>query len=343
MMDLSLSERIIEDILSSDISILSDLISVSPSDLSFIARQKTVKSGKIDLLYLLKNELCLIELKVIPFVDEIINQINNYEQDLLELQNQNKLIRANIRKIIIATSAKQDNCEKCSSYNIKLITYNPQYVLEKFYENFKELSEFLKIQSGDYGVVRLGLLAQSLSALSQGKTIKEISEIEGKSEKTIRNRISVAVLLNLVIKIQRDFYLSDLGNELLSKRSGLIDDRFSEEQVDLISTFVKENPFYSSVTYTIYTIIETIFILSKSNYPVPFKMVQDYFVKSVGKSSTWRTEKARETATYIFSNYACELEFLAKINNQFFITPKGIQAILLLQLNRSLKLIESRK
>ena len=53
--------------------------------------------------------------------------------------------------------------------------------------------------------------------------------------------------------------------------------------------------------------------------------------------------RARQTATYIFSNYACELEYLVKVNNEFFLTPKGIQAILLLQLNRSIKLIESRK
>ena len=76
-------------------------------------------------------------------------------------------------------------------------------------------------------------------------------------------------------------------------------------------------------------------------YPVPIKDAEDYFVKSVGKSDTWKAKKTKETATYIFSNYACELEFLTKINNTFYLTPKGIQAILLLQLNRSLKLIES--
>jgi hypothetical protein len=338
--DLSLSEKVIEDILSSDNSILSDLLSVSSSDLSFIARQKITKSGKLDLLYLFKNEIWLIELKVVHFYDEFVYQINSYEQDLIELQNQNKLIKANIKKIIIATSAKQNDYDKCSTNDIRLITYDPQYVLVKFYEHFKELSEFLKIKSGDYGVVRLGLLAQSLSLLSKGKSIKEISQIEGRSEKTIRNRISVATLLNLVIKFKHDFYLSELGNKFLAINSGLIDDRLSEEQINLLSSFVKENPFFSNITYTIYTVIETVFVLSKSNYPVPFKMVQDYFVKSVGKSSTWRTEKAKQTATYIFSNYACELDFLAKIDNQFFITPKGIQAILLLQLNRSLKLIE---
>lgn len=95
--------------------------------------------------------------------------------------------------------------------------------------------------------------------------------------------------------------------------------------------------------FILFSIIETVFFLSKNSYPVPNDSVIDYFVKSVGKTETWKTPKAKSTATYIFSNYACELEFLAKINNEFYITPKGIQAILLLQLNRSIKLIESRK
>jgi hypothetical protein len=68
--------------------------------------------------------------------------------------------------------------------------------------------------------------------------------------------------------------------------------------------------------------------------------MRDFFVKSVGKESTWKTPKSRETATYIFSNYACDLQLLTKINNSFYLTPNGIQAILLLQLNRSIKLIE---
>ncbi|MDM8532353.1 hypothetical protein QUF63_14355 [Anaerolineales bacterium HSG25] len=83
-------------------------------------------------------------------------------------------------------------------------------------------------------------------------------------------------------------------------------------------------------------------MLAKSLYPVPREIIQDYFVKSVGKTKTWKTEKARKTASDIFSNYACELELLADINNHFYIAPKGIQAILLLQLNRSIKLIETK-
>jgi len=223
------------------------------------------------------------------------------------------------------------------------VPYKPEVVLSQYYENFKELSSFLKIQSGDYGVVRLGLIKNTLSFLADGLSVKEICKIETKSEKTIRNRISIAHLLGLVSKFKQTFFLTDLGNEFVELGENIVDDRLNQEQVELLSSFLKENPFFSSITYTIFSLIETVFVLSKNSYPVSKESVKDYFVKSVGKTATWKADRAKETATYIFGNYACELEFLVKINNEFYITPKGIQAILLLQLNRSIKLIESRK
>ncbi|MBK7986342.1 MAG: hypothetical protein IPK11_05360 [Ignavibacteria bacterium] len=338
-----ISEKVIEDILTSDKSIISDVISVHHSDLSLIARQKIVSSGKLDMLYLYKDEMLLIELKVVPFYAEIINQINNYEVDLTELQKQNKLIKSKIRKIILVTGAKPNDYRICTEHNIVILIYKPEDILSKYYENFKDLSAFLKIQSGDYGVVRLRLIKSTLIYLGEGIELKEICRIENKSEKTIRNKISIAQLLGLVNKFKNNFYLTDLGNEFVRMGENIIDDRLNDEQVELLSNSIKENPFFSSVTYSIFSLIETVFVLSKNAYPVSKDALVDYFVKLVGKTETWRTEKARDTATYIFSNYACELQFLVKVNNEFYLTPKGIQAILLLQLNRSIKLIESKK
>lgn len=339
----SVSEKIIEDILTSDKSILSDVLSFNFSDLNLIARQKIVSSGKLDMLYLYKDEMLLIELKVVPFYKEIITQICNYEADLVALQNQNKLIKSKIKKIILVTSAKANEHEICINRGIQLIIYKPEIILSIYYENFKELSSFLKIQSGDYGVVRLGLIKNTLNYLGQGLTLKEICSVENKSEKTIRNKISIAQLLFLVSKFKNTFFLTELGTQFVDLGEKIVDDRLNQEQIELLSNFLKENPFYSSVTYTIFSLIESVFVLSKNSYPVPKDAVKDYFVKSVGKTETWRAAKSKETATYIFSNYACELEFIVRVDNHYYITPKGIQAILLLQLNRSLKLIENRK
>ena len=339
----SISEKIIEDILISDKSILSEILSLNFSDLSLIARQKIVSSGKLDMLYLHKDEMLLIELKVVPFYKEVITQINNYEIDLMALQNQNKLIKSRIRKIIVVTGAKENDYFVCKQNKIDLIVYKAEIILTKYYENFKELSSFLKIQSGDYGVTRIGLIKNTLSYFGQGISLNEICNLENKSEKTIRNKISIAQLLNLVSKFKNTFFLTELGTQFVDLGENIVDDRLNQQQIELLSNFLKENPFYSSVTYTVFSLIESVFFLSKNSYPVAKQAVKDYFVKSVGKTETWRADKSKETATYIFSNYACELEFLVRVNNEYYITPKGIQAILLLQLNRSIKLIENKK
>lgn len=298
----SVSEKIIEDILTSDKSILSEVLSLNFSDLSLIARQKIVSSGKLDMLYLHKDEMLLIELKVVPFYKEVITQINNYEIDLIVLQNQNKLINSSIRKIIVVTGARENDYKVCKENKIDLIVYKPEIILSKYYENFKELSSFLKIQSGDYGVVRLGLIKNTLSYLGEGVSIKEICKLENKSEKTIRNKISVAQLLGLVSKFKQTFFLTDLGNQFVELGEKIVDDRLNQEQIELLSNFIKETPFFSSISYTIFALIETVFVLSKNSYPVSKDAVKDYFVKSVGKTETWRADRARETATYIFSN-----------------------------------------
>lgn len=337
------SERVVEDILSSDKSILADILSANPANLSLVARQKALKSGKLDLLYLYENELLLIELKVVPFYDDIIRQVDAYFEDLRELQTQHRLINAAISKIALVTESKPEDIEKCNRASIRLLEYKPQFVLSKYYENFRELSYFLQLQSGDYGVVRLGLLKSTLQLLAEGKNIRGICETEARSEKTIRNRLSVATLLGITAKFKQQYFLTDFGNTFLEAGDSGGDDRFSDRQIELLRNRVGEAPFYSSVPYTILALLESVFVLAKNVYPVPKDAVQDYFVKSVGKGETWRTDRARETATYIFSNYACELGFLAKVDNHFYMTPNGIRAILLLQLNRSLKLIQSQR
>lgn len=61
----SISEKIIEDILTSDKSILSEVLSLNFSDLSLIARQKIVSSGKLDMLYLHKDEILFVFDKIV--------------------------------------------------------------------------------------------------------------------------------------------------------------------------------------------------------------------------------------------------------------------------------------
>jgi len=132
-----ISEKVIEDILTIDKSILAELLSANPSELSLISRQKILNSGKLDLLYLYNDELLLIEIKVVRFYPDIIKQIQNYFYDLIELQNKNKLIRSNIRKYVLVTESTENDRRTCQADSIEIINYKPREILYKFYENFK--------------------------------------------------------------------------------------------------------------------------------------------------------------------------------------------------------------
>lgn len=338
---LEVSERVIEDILVLDKPLLANILDVPVDELILFARQKSLSCGILDLLYVYGKELVLIELKVVPFYDGIISQINEYEKDLVQLKKRNKLIDAPIRKFVFVTDYDKKDIKKCSLENIELKNINPSEILHKYHNHFKEISQFLTIKSADYGVVRIGLLNSTLYYLGEGLNLESIAKEEDRSRKTIRNRISVADQLGLVTKHKSEFFLTELGDSFV-KTNPHIEDFLTSHQVDLLYTYLKDNPLVSSIAYTIFSIVEAVFILSKSTYPIPFENLQNYFVKTVGKSDSWQTKKSKKTATYIFSNYAIELELLSKVDNEFFITPKGIQSVLLLQLNRSIKLIETK-
>ena len=339
---LSVSEKVIEDILVADKHILAEILSLDYNDLSLLARQKTLESGILDLLYLWKDELLLIELKSVPFYIGVINQINGYHSDLLRLQNANRLVITNIGKIILVPQATVSHVELCAENNIRLVVFSVKQVLERFYENFREITSFMNLKSGDFGVVRLGLLNSTLQHLSAGLNVKEIAATEGRSEKTIKNRLSISTLLGLTGKSNSFYFLTELGVQFV-EAALCIDDQLSDYQKAILREFVSSNPFYSAITYTIFSLVESVFTLSKSNHPVPSDALVDYFVKSVGKASEWNAAKSRKTATYIFTNYAIEMDLLSKIDDEYYLTPNGITSVLLMQLHRSIKMIESNK
>ena len=339
-----MTEKILEDIFSSDKRLLANILSVNPSDLIQIARQKRFDNQrKLDLLYLYKNELLLIELKAVPFYQDLINQVNDYYKELQRLQSQSKLIKGNIHKIVLVTQANKSNYTRCETEKIKLIEFDLEDVLNQYYQRFKELSAFLNIEPSARGVTRLYLLKTTLSLLNEGHSFEEICKIENMAHNTIFNRLAVARLLNLVEKNKKGYIITGLGNKIINAESKIAEERFNETQFEILSEFVKENPFFSQITFSIMSVVDTIFILSKAGYPVNYDTFQDFFVRSLGKDKSWKQPRAKLTGTYHFANYAEELGFIQRIRKDLFLTPKGVQAILIFQLNRAIRLINARR
>src|SRR3989344_9491299 len=251
MQSFDITEKVIEDIFSSDKSLLADVLLVNPGDLSQIARQKKFDSKrKLDLLYLYQHELLLIELKAVPFYQDIINQINDYYNELLKLQSRSKLVQGNINKIILVTRANKDDYKQCEAEKIKLIEFNLEDVLNQYYQNFKELSVFLNIEPSARGVTRLYLLKSTLNLLNKGYSFEEICKIENMAHNTIFNRLAVACLLNLVEKNKKNYTITELGKKIISADSKIAEERFNEIQFEILSEFVKDNPFFSQITFS---------------------------------------------------------------------------------------------
>ena len=123
-------------------------------------------------------------------------------------------------------------------------------MLKKYFSNttrnFRELSAYLKIQPGNWGVTRLYLLKNTLALLNEGVVINEICKIENKSIKTITNCLAVASLIGLLEKSKSGYSLTKLGKEVLIKDDFTSEERFNVIQFELISEFVKDNPFLFS-------------------------------------------------------------------------------------------------
>lgn len=118
-------------------------------------------------------------------------------------------------------------------------------------------------------------------------------------------------------------------------------DRLSEGQINLLKQLVAKDPFYSSSVFGVYSIVESAFLLSRNVYPIDLTDLQQMFKTVSGKSHEWKAARSLSTATYTFLNFAIDLELLGKIGKKIVITPAGFKFILMLQLHKSIKMIES--
>ena len=95
------------------------------------------------------------------------------------------------------------------------------------------------------------------------------------------------------------------------------------------------------MTVGILTMAASIFELSKNTYPVPLDMVSPYFVAASGLRYRWTHGDAISHGIKMYSNYAIDLGLVGKIGNSYFVTPSGVNFVLLLNMHKSIKLIEN--
>ena len=84
-----------------------------------------------------------------------------------------------------------------------------------------------------------------------------------------------------------------------------------------------------------------IFELSKNTYPVPLELASRHFIAAAGLRYRWDTEKAIKHGVKMYSNYGADLGLVGRIGNTYFVTPSGLSFVLLLNMHKSLALIEN--
>jgi len=341
---INISEGQIEDALVANLTYLANLLK-QPLDLKLINRQMRLKSGRerIDLLLSSQNYLCLIELKVVSFSKRWLKQIKSYRDELVNLQKIDKLIAGEIICYLLVTKASDKDVDLSKESNINIIVYEPIEVLKEFYKNLSTSIPFLKIKPNDYGVFSLGLINRALNQLKQGKTSQvEISKAIDLSKQSVHNHLKVAKEFGLVRERDKKFYFTDIGDQYVQYINENNDfKKLSKRQIGILKQVVGNDPFYSSTVFGIYSIVESAFILSRNSYPLKLIDLREMFSKVSGKVNEWNAYKSVSTATYTFLNFAIELELLGKVGQQVVLTPAGFRFILMLQLHKSIEMVES--
>jgi len=338
---IAIYESEIEDVFVNYPDILCHLMNWN-HELSLVARQLQLPSGRLDLLFVSLNRLFLIELKVEPFKAEFASQIAAYKSDLVRLQNDNHLVQGDIGAILLVTRFCVGDDRICANKDVQLISYDPEAVLTAFYDRMAGVSGFLTIRPIDLGVWHIHVINRVLYSLLEHNTIKGLSQAVAIAPNTVRNHLRFAEQMGLVHKYHRQYLLTDLGISYVRLRDqSLSSYQMSEAQIELLRKHIVRDPFSSSVVFGIYSLVESVFTLARDSYPVAIKDLIPYYRETVGKRFDWPADRSAFLGANAYSNFAAELGLIAVVGDRLMLTPSGFRFILMLQLHKGIKIVDS--
>lgn len=341
-MKLEVRESQIEDVLVSASALTRRLLNLKDEP-RLLARQMILPSGRLDLLYAYQAKLLLVELKAVEFRGGFLDQVLSYKADLVEHQRKEKLLHGDIDSYLLCTEATSSEESLAAGRGVQLTKYDPQEVLDFFYENFKPIAFFTETKPIDIGIWNLHLVHKFIYFLEQTNSVAQLGTLVGGSPKTLYNKIKFAFELRLLnwLPNQDKISLTDLGRQYTKCKDKVLPERLSEEQAELLRKFVMKNPYESPVVLGIASVVESVFSLSKNTYPVPMTHLIEYFTFYAGKYFDWQTPKAKFNATRMYSNYAVDLGLLAKTDDTVYLTPEGFRFTIQMQMHKNLKMVET--
>ena len=338
---MEIREKQIEDILVSSPSLVQRTFGLDEEP-RLIGRQIAVPSGRLDMLYTYQKDLFLIELKVATFQKKFIKQVLDYKKDLQKFQVQGKLVGGDIVPFLLMPHTSSSNRNEIEVHGVILQEYNPEDILSFFYsERLRPITTFSELKPVDVGIWNIHLVNKFIYELTLTNSITELRQIVGGSSKTLYNKIRFANELGLLNWSKSGDYiaLSRLGEQYVAAKDKYLDDTLNEDQAKLLKDYVMQNPYDSCINLGIASMVECVFTLAKTFYPVPLEQLEQYFATYSGKSLDWQTPRAKMYGAKMYSNYAIDLGLLAKNDNSVYLTPEGFKFVIQMQLHKSLKLM----
>jgi hypothetical protein len=191
-------ESQIEDVLATYPDITKEVLGLS-EELTLLSRQKILSTGnKVDLLFVAGTKLKLLELKVEACQDAFIAQIEQYKNEVLELQRKEKLVNGPVDAYLLCPSISEKQKEACKARGIEPVEYSPEFVLESFFSRLKNLAGFITIKPADHGLWNLHLLNRLLYQMEQPCTRDRLANKTGLSVSTIGSYLKFSEEMRLV-------------------------------------------------------------------------------------------------------------------------------------------------
>lgn len=341
-LEFNIREAQIEDILATYPDVLKEILSIS-EDLTLIARQKILPSGnKIDLLFITGKKILLVELKVEIFRREYLKQVKDYVIELKQLQTGEKLVEGVIVPYLLCVDFRDDDKRLCEEQGVFLVSYSPDFVLENFFIRLKNLANFITLKPTNHGLWNIHLLNRIFYVLDVPKSKGELVTACGLSKSTVGSYLRLAQELLLISEAEGKWALTGTGKKFVWNRDpkGPLE-YISNDQSKILQNVIIQNPFASGAIFGIYTIVEALFNLLKNTYPVPANILVEYFRQSSGRYFEWSSNKTAFDSMKMYSNYAIDIGLMGRIGEKFYLTSDGIRFILLLNLHKTIKIVDA--
>ena len=347
-------ESQIRDILASSPSIARDSLNIK-DNIDLLRKEYSLPSGRLDLLFISRDKLHLVELKVISPEREFVDQVLRYRDDLEVEKKEGKVTDLDIIPYLACPKGTLTNDIKqyCRRNGVILLELDLRKLLEKFYSEFVFSVEFVNVRPvAGIDLAPFGLNPMLYYLKDRGPcTPKELAKAKTMYKEHYAHRKPAWLIGKKYAPLAESFglvqrttdgkiSLTEIGGKYVDCDHSRPRD-MSDAQAEFIRNYILENPFGSRINFGLYSLVEAVLELSRNVHPVPKEMAVKYFTKKVGKFYDWK--KVGWKQLYYYARFAEQLGLIGIAGKDLYITPTGINFVLKLQLHKALAMLRQVK